>query len=84
MRISSALRAWSINEHLVMAVLATLVGLAAGFGTLGFRHLIGLFQLIAYGSAGNILEVIEPIPWYLRLWIPGAGGLAVGILIYFS
>lgn len=83
MRISSALRTLSINEHLVMAVLATMVGLAAGFGTLGFRHLIGFFQLIAYGSTGNILEVIEPIPWYVRLWIPGAGGLAVGILIYF-
>ena len=59
MRISSALRTLSINEHLVMAVLATMVGLAAGFGTLGFRHLIGFFQLIAYGSTGNILEVIE-------------------------
>jgi len=43
-----------------MAVLATLVGLAAGFGALGFRYLVNFFQLIAYGSEGNLLEIIKP------------------------
>jgi chloride channel protein, CIC family len=82
-RISSALRSLSINEHVVMAVLATLVGLAAGLGALGFRYLVNFFQLIAYGSEGNLLEIIKPIPWYVKIWVPAAGGLVVGILIYF-
>jgi CIC family chloride channel protein len=82
-RISSILRALSINEHVVMAVLATLVGLAAGFGALGFRYLVGFFQLMAYGSQGNLLEIINRIPWYIKFWVPALGGLVVGTLIYF-
>ena len=82
-RISSALRALSINEHLVMALLATLVGLAAGFGALAFRYLVRFFQLITYGSEGNLLEIIKPIPWYGKVWAPALGGLVVGMLIYF-
>jgi len=66
-----------------MAVLATLVGLAAGFGALGFRYLVNFFQLIAYGSEGNLLEIIKPFPWYFKIWVPALGGLVVGILIYF-
>jgi CIC family chloride channel protein len=83
MRISSALRALSINEHLVMALLATLVGLAAGFGALAFRYLVRFFQLITYGSEGNLLEIIKPLPWYGKVWAPALGGLVVGMLIYF-
>ncbi len=83
MRISSALRSLSRNEHVVMAVLAMLVGLAAGFGALGFRYLVMLFQLITYGSQGNLLEIIKPIPWYVKIWVPAVGGLVVGMVICF-
>ena len=83
MRISSALHSLSINEHVVMAVLATLVGLAAGFGALGFRYLVRCFQFMAYGSQENLLEIISPIPWYIKIWVPALGGLVVGILIRF-
>lgn len=83
MRTSSILHSLSINEHVVMAVLATLVGLAAGFGALGFRYLVRFFQFMAYGSQGNLLEIINPIPWYIKIWVPALGGLVVGILIRF-
>jgi CIC family chloride channel protein len=66
-----------------MALLATAVGLAAGFGALGFRYLIEFFQSIAYGERGNLLEVLHLTPWYLRLWMPAVGGLLVGFIVYF-
>jgi CIC family chloride channel protein len=66
-----------------MAILAVIVGLASGIGAVGFRHLILLFQTISYGTDGNLLQLAQATPWYLRLWIPAAGGLVVGPLVYF-
>jgi CIC family chloride channel protein len=71
------------NEHTIMAVLAVVVGLAAGFGAVGFRYLINFIQSIAYGSPDELLEVVATIPWSIKVWIPALGGLIVGPLIYF-
>ena len=35
------------NEHGIMTLLAFMVGLAGGFGAVGFRHLIDFFQFLA-------------------------------------
>ncbi len=66
-----------------MAILAVIVGLAGGLGAVGFRHLIGFFQSISYGSEENLIEVVQSIPWYLRICVPAAGGLVLGPLVYF-
>ncbi|MBW2249639.1 MAG: chloride channel protein [Deltaproteobacteria bacterium] len=66
-----------------MAVLAVFVGLAGGFGAVGFRYLINFFQSVAYGSDGNLLDLVQSIPWYLRVSVPALGGLVVGPLVYF-
>jgi CIC family chloride channel protein len=71
------------NEHTTMAVLAAIVGLAGGFGAIGFRYLIDFFQSISYGSAGNLIDEVQKIPWYLRIGIPALGGLFVGPIVYF-
>ena len=71
------------NEHTIMAFLAVIVGLAGGFGAIGFRLLINFFQTLAYGSPAELLTVVKTIPWYVKLWIPALGGLIVGPLIYF-
>jgi len=71
------------NEHTIMAVLGVIVGLAAGFGAVGFRHLINFFQTLAYGSPSELLDVVKTIPWTIKVWIPAAGGLLVGPLVYF-
>lgn len=73
----------STNEQATMAVLATLVGLAGGFGAIGFRYLIEFFQSLSYGGGGNLLEMALARPWYWKVWIPAAGGLVVGPLVYF-
>lgn len=66
-----------------MAILAVIVGLAAGLGAVGFRHLIDFFQSIFYGSDGDLLELVQSTSWYLKVWVPAAGGLVVGPLVYF-
>lgn len=71
------------NEHTVMAILAVIVGLTAGLGAVGFRHLINFFQTLAYGSPSELLEVVKTIPWSYKVGIPAAGGLIVGPLVYF-
>jgi len=71
------------NEHTIMAMLAVVVGLAGGFGAVGFRYLIDFFQTLAYGSSEELLFVVQEIPWYLKVWVPAAGGLVVGPLVYF-
>ena len=71
------------NEHSIMAVLAMVVGLAGGFGAVGFRYLIDFFQTLAYGSHEELLHVVKALPWYLKVWVPAAGGLVVGPLVYF-
>ncbi len=70
------------NEHTIMTALAVAVGLAGGFGAVGFRYLIDFFQSIAYGSSQELLTVIEHTPWFFRLLVPTGGGLMVGLLVY--
>ena len=71
------------SEHTTMTILAVIVGLAGGFGAIGFRYLIEFFQSISYGSVGNLIDAVQSIPWYLRIGIPAAGGILVGPLVYF-
>lgn len=71
------------NENTIMAVLAAIVGIVAGFGAIGFRYLLDLIQAISYGSSGNMMEVVALNPWYTRILVPAVGGLIVGPLIYF-
>ncbi|MBW1704902.1 MAG: chloride channel protein [Deltaproteobacteria bacterium] len=66
-----------------MTVLAVIVGLTGGLGAVGFRYLIDFFQSIFYGAGGNLLGLVQTIPWYLKVWVPAAGGLVVGPLVYF-
>ncbi len=71
------------NEHATMSILAIIVGLAGGFGAIGFRYLIDFVQTIAYGSGGSLLDVVQSLPWDRKVWVPAAGGLLVGPLVYF-
>ena len=82
-KLFSALSVLSHNEQATMAMLATIVGLAGGFGAIGFRYLIDFFQSISYGKGSNLLEMVQARPWHLTVWVPAVGGLLVGPLVYF-
>ncbi len=71
------------DEHVITAILGIIVGVAGGFGAVGFRYLINFFQTISYGSADELLGVVVSIPWYYRIAIPALGGLIVGPVVYF-
>ncbi|HHP7235252.1 MAG TPA: chloride channel protein [Desulfobacterales bacterium] len=71
------------NETATMAVLAVGVGLAGGYGAVGFRLLIDFFQSLSYGAPGELLQIVSHVPWYYRILIPTIGGLVVGPLVYF-
>ena len=66
-----------------MSILAAVVGLCGGYGAIGFRYLIDFFQTLAYRSSGDLLVIVQHIPWYLKFWVPALGGLVVGPLVYF-
>ncbi len=70
-------------EHTIMSVLAVVVGLAGGFAAVGFRHLINFVQTVAYGSEANLIDILPNLPWGAKVWVPAAGGLIVGPLVYF-
>jgi CIC family chloride channel protein len=79
----SNLKRIQVNEHTIMVLLAVNVGVAAGFGAVGFRHLINFFQTLAYGGENDLLELVVNLPWYYRVAVPVIGGLIVGPLVYF-
>ena len=83
LRIFSIFEQLRTSEQTIMAILAMIVGLAAGLGAVGFRYLINFFQKISYGTSGNLLEHAQTLGWQSVIWVPAVGGLIVGVLVYF-
>jgi CIC family chloride channel protein len=87
----SALSGWSTRvfqramttEHLIMIVLAILIGTLGGLGAVGVRALIREISNACYpGEHTTLLENIAAAPWYYKLLIPTIGGLIVGPIIH--
>lgn len=70
------------SEHLIMMVLAIIIGTLAGLGAVGVRALIREISRFFFQGDGPLLENIASAPWYLKLLIPTFGGLIVGPIIY--
>jgi len=73
------------HDHLVLASLALIIGLAAGGAVIVFREGIGWIQLLYYDTDSERLyyHLLET-PWWLMLLIPTGGGLLVGIMIHLT
>ena len=87
-RVSRRLRKLFRNDHLVLSVLAIVVGGVVGISIVGFREAIDFFQGVFYGSDsiyGNESENLAPIAANLPGWriilATTLGGLGVGILV---
>ncbi|MFB6347051.1 MAG: chloride channel protein [bacterium] len=72
-----------VSELTGMILLAFLIGIAGGFGAVGFRYLIAGIRWIFYGAfhESEFLGMVVQLPWYQRLLLPAAGGLIIGPLI---
>ena len=70
-RVSTRFRQLFRNDHLVLSVLAIVVGAVVGISVVGFREAIDFFQGVFYGSDsiyGNESEHLAPIAVNLPGW----------------
>ncbi len=73
---------WLYSSELVTGfILAIIVGVVAGLGAVVFRWLIKGFQQGFFGGGEAYLSFLGD---YYVIFIPAAGGLLVGLLIYFA
>lgn len=63
--------------------LGVLIGLLGGLGAVLFRHLIGFFQALIYGSNEPFTHIVPHLSWWHVLLGPAVGGAIVGPLVYF-
>ncbi|WP_435163005.1 chloride channel protein [Paenibacillus glycanilyticus] len=70
-----------LSEQVMMMIYAAIIGLGGGYGAIGFRKLIELLTHLFYGRAQNALQFYEH--GARTLIMPAAGGLLVGLLVYY-
>jgi CIC family chloride channel protein len=77
-RLVEALRS---SEHTLLLLLAALLGLLGGFGSVLFRQLIRLVQRVSWGEWTYTLDAVRAHPWWWIVITPAVGGLIVGVLV---
>jgi CIC family chloride channel protein len=68
------------SETVFLLLFANIIGIGAGFGAILFRWLIALFQKIFFTHGHQLLSFMGS---YYVIIVPAAGGIVVGLLIYF-
>jgi CIC family chloride channel protein len=69
------------SEFAFGTTLSVIIGIAAGLGAVAFRWLISLFQKLFFDGGATVLAFLGH---YYVILLPAAGGIIVGLLIYFS
>ena len=73
------------SEQSILFIVALVIGVAVGYGVIGFRELIGLFQLAFYGSDSEEFfgTVVKVLPFWHVLLAPAVGGLIIGLFVHY-
>jgi len=72
------------HDTLILSILAMVVGAAAGGAVILFREGISLAQTVFFGSGTERLSLYAVgQPWWRIVLAPAAGGLIVGLMVYF-
>jgi len=72
------------NDHLILVVLAMVVGTVAGAAVIGFRETISFIQLMLYGSGSErLFSSGHSLAWWQILLVPMVGGFVVGAMVHF-
>lgn len=70
------------NDQVVLFVLAAIIGMAAGYGAIGFRLLAAGLQWVLFGNPmDQIVSSATHLPWWHLILVPTLGGLAVGLFV---
>jgi len=72
-----------MTEFMYMILMAVIIGVVAGFGSVGVKYLIEFISDLAFSGEGTIIERVKATPWYMLLLIPTIGGLIVGPFAHF-
>ena len=82
------LRAWTQpgrdGENIGMLVLAAVVGVLAGGAAVLFGMAIHGVQILSFRAAEPTESLLRTLPWWQILFVPAAGGLAVGLLTTYA
>jgi CIC family chloride channel protein len=76
------------REHFFMILMGAIVGGAVGYGAIGFRGLIGVVAQSGWGllaglEGRDLFEMALAAPLWVKVLMPAAGGLIVGLIISF-
>ena len=76
------------REHLFIIIMGGVVGTTVGFGAIAFRRIIAGVSQLSWGTftgmrGQDLLAMAIAAPFWVRILIPTAGGLIVGLIIYF-
>jgi len=77
------LSAFRRNEHVYMALIAVVIGLLGGLCAVGFRKLIRILQVVAWQTSDVTVDYLRELPAWWMILTPAAGGLLVGLIVYF-
>jgi CIC family chloride channel protein len=69
------------NTRFYMVLVALAIGVAGGYGAVGFRWLIHRFQEGLWRTPHFNIAHVESMPWWQVIAIPAIGGLLVGVII---
>ncbi|MFN7140474.1 MAG: ClcB-like voltage-gated chloride channel protein, partial [Limisphaerales bacterium] len=72
------------NEEAFHLVLAGLVGVIGGLVNFLFFTSINLVQDVVFGRHRDLVEMAELLSWWQRFVIPGLGGLAAGLILFWG
>ncbi|MDD9878788.1 MAG: chloride channel protein [Magnetovibrio sp.] len=71
------------NDHLILSVLALVVGCIAGAAVVVLREMIALVQFVGFrAEAERLADYAAELPWWHVIAVPTVGGLVVGVLVY--
>lgn len=70
-------------EYIYMVVISVVIGLLGGLCAVGFRECIHIGQMVAWQSEELTLDYVRGLPAWWKILAPAAGGLLVGLIIYY-
>ncbi len=80
-----ARRRWRMiasDDQIILSVYAVFIGLAAGYGAIGFRWLLAVIQYGFYGfTSEKVFSLAALAPWWQVLLAPALGGLFIGLFL---